>query len=243
MMRRHSKAAGGAMQESQYSQYGIQAGELAKNFDEFGADFLPELERVIETYAIPGPLQCLEWGSGLSTQLLNDLVVRRGGFLVTLDDNPEYLAGVAGALRHRNVVEAIPADLRGRIRGQEHEDRELAYSTAPLARDTDFDLVLIDGRRRLECSFSALLMTHEKSLVVLHDYRRARYQAVAAFYDTLELGNQFRVMRPKPAVLAALAPGREETRRSHCGLAYTPARPVQRQLHGWKRIWAKFKPR
>ena len=233
------------MQESAspYSKYGILAGELAKPFDEFGADFLPELARVIEAYAISGPLLCLEWGSGLSTQLLNDLVVRRGGFLVTLDDNPEYLAGVAGALSHRDVVEAIPADLRGRIRGQEHEDRELAYSTAPLARGADFDLVLIDGRRRLECSFSALLMAHEKSLVVLHDYRRARYQAVAAFYDTLELGNQFRVMRPKPAVLAALAPARAEIRSSHRGLASTPARPVKKQLHGWKRIWAKFKPR
>jgi hypothetical protein len=227
--------------QNSYAQYGIQAGELAKNFDEFGADFLPELERVIDAYAPPGALQCLEWGSGLSTQLLNDLVARRGGFVVTVENNPEYLASVASALSQPELVEAVAADLTGSRRGQQEQDLQLAYSTAPLARGTDFDLVLIDGRRRLECSFCSLLMTHANSLVILHDYRRARYQAVGAFYDTVELGNQFRVMRPKPGILAALGGGRDDMRRVHAGLPHAVPPPTKKQLHGWRRILAKVK--
>lgn len=225
---------------SSYTQYSIQAGELDKNFDEFGADFLPELERVIEAYAPPGPLQCLEWGSGLSTQLLNDLAARRGGFVVTVENNPEYLAGVAGALTKPELVEAIAADLTGPMRGQEFADPELAYSTVPLARGMDFDVVLIDGRRRLECSYTALLMTHANSLVILHDYRRARYQAIGAFYDTVELGHQFRVMRPKSGVLAALNGAREEIRRVYSGLPHAVPHPTaKKRKHWWKRLLRK----
>ena len=35
-------------------------------------------------------------------------------------------------------------------------------------------------------------------IVVLHDYRRRRYDMVRVLFDIVEDGSQFRVMRPKP---------------------------------------------
>lgn len=50
-------------------------------------------------------------------------------------------------------------------------------------------------------------------LFVLHDYLRTRYQVVQSFFDTIEAGPQFLVMRPRPELLRALEPSRDETRR------------------------------
>ena len=63
----------------------------------------------------------------------------------------------------------------------------------------------------MECALVASLLCHEDSVVLLHDYRRARYQVARAFYDIVEDGPQFRVMRPKPALLDARPPWHELT--------------------------------
>jgi hypothetical protein len=43
-------------------------------------------------------------------------------------------------------------------------------------------------------------LCHPDTIVVLHDYRRRRYQPVKALYEILEDGSQFRVMRLLPNV-------------------------------------------
>jgi hypothetical protein len=85
-----------------------------------------------------------------------------------------------------------------------NSDQELNYSTFPLSLKKTFDIILIDGRRRMECAFIAATLCHEKTLVILHDYRRARYQPVLALFDVVEDGAQFRVLRIKSTALQAL---------------------------------------
>ena len=41
----------------------------------------------------------------------------------------------------------------------------------------------------------ATLLSHPDTIVVLHDYRRTRYQPMKALYEVIEDGSQFRVMR------------------------------------------------
>ena len=180
--------------------------------DFYGADFLLELRRIVESYAPRKTNYFLEWGSGLSTLLLAEIVTERRGHLVTIDNDPPYLEAVSKAVQDQSVITALALDLIGARNNQ--SDPELNYSTQPLSFDRNFDFILIDGRRRLECAYSSLLLVERDSVVVLHDYRRTRYQVVHSFYDTIEAGPQFLVMRPKPELLRALEPSREKTRRS-----------------------------
>jgi predicted O-methyltransferase YrrM len=179
--------------------------------DFYGSDFLPELRRVLESITSWRTNNLLEWGSGLSTLMLADVAAHRGGHLVTLDNDPKYLGAVSKAVPDQSSITALAVDLIGPRNNQ--SDPELNYTTLPLSFDRDFDFVLIDGRRRLECAFCSLLLTHAESVIVLHDYRRTRYQLVHSFFDTIEAGPQFLVMRPKPELLRALEPSRHETRR------------------------------
>ncbi len=59
----------------------------------------------------------------------------------------------------------------------------------------------------MECAFIASLLCHDKTVVVVHDYRRLRYQPIFALFDRIEDGREFRVLRPRPSVLAAMAQG------------------------------------
>ena len=178
--------------------------------DFYGSDFLPELLRVVESYSSSRTNNFLEWGSGLSTLLLADLVAQRGGHLVTLDNNPDYDSAVSKVVPDQSSITALAVDLVGPRNNQ--QDPGLHYATVPLSLERDFDFVLIDGRRRLECAFCSLLLTHLESIVVLHDYRRTRYQVVHSFFDTIEAGSQLLVLRPKPEILRALEPTRDEIR-------------------------------
>jgi hypothetical protein len=54
----------------------------------------------------------------------------------------------------------------------------------------------------MECAMVATLVSHSGTIVILHDYRRARYQSVRLLFDIIEDGPQFRVMRPSDIVLA-----------------------------------------
>lgn len=57
----------------------------------------------------------------------------------------------------------------------------------------------------MECAFIAMLLCHEKTIVVVHDYRRLRYQPILALFDLIEDGREFRVLKSRPSVLSAVA--------------------------------------
>ena len=179
-------------------------GELLSSLT-FGADYLDEYRRVILQHVAPVTGAFLEWGAGHTTvalaQLRKELGVRT---LCTIDHNRAYLQAVLAATPRFEGLRAYARELQGPSCAV--DDPELAYATAPLAWRESFDFIFIDGRRRMECAFVAALLCHERTVVALHDYRRARYQAVLAFYDILEDGRQFRVMRLKPALLGLRPP-------------------------------------
>src|SRR5215207_445590 len=80
-------------------------------------------------------------------------------------------------------------------------DPELAYSTSPLLLGEVFDFIYIGGRRRMECALTSALLAHEETIIVLHDYRRGRYQPIRALFDIVEDGVAFRVMKPRRELL------------------------------------------
>jgi hypothetical protein len=170
--------------------------------DAFGTDYLSELRRVIDQYVRPVTRAFLEWGTGNSTLAIlqwRDTLALDNFF--TIDDDQTYLDELVRQLPPWSGFHPLCADLVGPKASD--RDPELNYSTLPLTLASQFDFIFIDGRRRLECALVAALLCHQDSVVVLHDYRRGRYQPIKALYDIVEDGPQFRVMRPRRGILLA----------------------------------------
>jgi len=172
--------------------------------------YISEFRRVLETYAASGVRSILEWGSGLTTQMLAEHASSLAEFelLLTIDSNAPYQEAVFAARERPAFLQMAALDLVG----PQSLAPELPYSTYPLGLGRKFDLIFIDGRRRMECAFIATLLCHDKTVIVVHDYRRLRYQPILALFDLVEDGREFRVLRPRPSVLAAMAESGWQTR-------------------------------
>ena len=167
---------------------------VTRSSDSWGLDYLSELRRILDQYVKPTTRAFLEWGSGNTTlaiiQWRDTLVVDR---FFSIDDNAAYLAELLPQFPQWSGFHPMFANLTGPTVND--RDQELNYSTLPLTLESQFDFIFIDGRRRLECAFVASLLCHPDTVVVLHDYRRRRYEPMKAIYDVVEDGSQFRVMR------------------------------------------------
>lgn len=167
----------------------------------YGHDYTRQLLEVLKR-ACRGRerLSMLEWGSGFSTLAAQHLFARllRSYRIDTVDNYQPYQDAVkAATLGGRTAqVRFHLADVTGPGRSQ--ADPELAYSTLPLAFGVRYDLIFIDGRRRMECAFIAAMLAHEDATIVLHDFRRGRYQPILALFEVVEDYGQFRVMRVRP---------------------------------------------
>jgi hypothetical protein len=171
----------------------------------YGRRYVQEFQRVLHSFAAHDVKAMLEWGGGLTTQILAAHAEALGTveLLLTIDNKPEYQKAIFAERPRPAFLKEIVLDLTGPC--QSRRDPELAYSTYPLGLERKFDFIFIDGRRRMECAFIAAMLCHERTVVAIHDYHRARYQPVRALFDVVEDGSEFRVMRPRPAVLAAIA--------------------------------------
>lgn len=142
-------------------------------------------------------IRMLEWGTGFSTiaaQYVFDRMLSRYS-VDTLDNFAPYQAAVKAVLRSggKARIRFHLADVTGPGRSQ--RDPELAYSTLPLSFAEQYDVIFIDGRRRMECALVAALLAKPDATIILHDFRRGRYQAVLALFDVIEDYGQFRLMR------------------------------------------------
>jgi hypothetical protein len=165
--------------------------------------YLGELAEIAGRYCGGRTGNILEWGSGISSLMLSDfLAERQRGYLLTIDHNQPYLRAVVSAASASEVVTALAIDTVGPRESE--SDLCLSYSTVPLHYPDTFDLISIDGRRRMECALTAALISHEETVVIIHDYRRWRYQSVLGLFDVVTDGEQFRVLRLKPGMRAIL---------------------------------------
>ena len=184
--------------------------------DKFRPLYVSEFKRVLETWCKDDARNIIEWGSGLTTQILADHAMRLPAvdLFLSIDSNAAYQSAIFADRETPDFLTTVTPDLTG---PQSHAP-ELAYSTYPLKYGRKFDLIFIDGRRRMECAFISMLLSHEKTIVVIHDYRRLRYQPILTLFDVIEDGPEFRVLKPRPSVLSAIADS------AGTGFAYSAAR-------------------
>jgi len=177
----------------------------------YGSPYLDEFSGIISKYAAGKSLfRMLEWGSGF-TSLLAPMVLDSRGVdfrLESIDDNPRYQRDLAKFVYAPGRIEFRLEDLTGP--GKSQADPELNYSTSPLRNREGYDFIFIDGRRRVECAYIAALVSSPETIVVIHDFRRGRYQPVLGLFEVVEETEQFRVMKLRKGVHEALKPGRAE---------------------------------
>ena len=180
-------------------------GGVVRSSHAYGADYLSEFQRILLHQVRPQTRAYLEWGTGHTTlamlELRNQLAIDN---LFSIEDNQSFLDQLLPQLPQWSGFHPICLDLQGPKLGD--RDPELNYSTWPLSLKRKFDFIFIDGRRRMECAFIATLLCHADTIVMLHDYRRARYQPIKALYDIVEDGSQFRVMRLRKSLYPSGTP-------------------------------------
>ena len=114
---------------------------------------LLELADIARKAGTAGQLNVLEWGSGESTAVLFAEICRReSGRLVTIDHDSSYQAQVLAGLAGRSGLIPFVADLAGNL---DSSSAEPNYATLPMTLLRGWDLIVIDGRRRLECALVA----------------------------------------------------------------------------------------
>jgi hypothetical protein len=167
---------------------------------------------------LPSPLDSiLEWGAGSSTIQFCFLARIAGAkYFLSLDEHLPYLKTVTKFLGSCRELESCAANLFA----PENEGSELnqyGYTTAPLAKRRNFDVILVDGRARSECLFVAALLVSERGFVILDDTRRHRYTPALRFFTVEKTNIKTSRLRLKPELrpffqgfLASLPPVQEQ---------------------------------
>nr|WP_312162082.1 hypothetical protein [Brevundimonas diminuta] len=160
---------------------------------QYGSDYSSEFRRILQTYVPLSARNYLEWGAGYTTKMMVEHIGQSGAdMFVTIDNNASYLGDVVKDIKC-SYINPVSISIDGPCLND--RDKGYNYSSYPLSLNRKFDFIFIDGRRRVECSFVASLLCHDETIVVMHDYRRERYQSVRALYNVVEDGVQFRVMK------------------------------------------------
>jgi len=183
----------------------------------YGNDYLEEFHRLIANYSTQHVRAVLEWGSGSTTKVLYQFCKERNAeVLLTIDDNQAYLQAFVEVLPKDPIIMAKSLGLTGPCASQ--SDAGFNYSCFPLSLRRKFDVIFVDGRRRMECMLVAAVLSHEETIVLLHDYRRQRYQYISFLFDIIHEGEQFRLFKLKKSVLEATTADREKVLERFLGL-------------------------
>ncbi|WP_156181116.1 hypothetical protein [Desulfovibrio sp. TomC] len=176
--------------------YGFTYNDKYYSENTYGEDYVPEFCRVIENASVHGSNNVLEYGSGITSLVLLDYCSKWNSQLfVTIDDNKEYQDAIFENRNKPSFFKPITQSINGECKND--RDLSLNYSTYPLSLGIKFDIIFIDGRRRVECAFISALLSNQCTTIIMHDYRRLRYQPILSIFDIVEDGPQFRLLRLK----------------------------------------------
>ena len=157
-------------------------------------------------------LRILEWGTGFSTFVFYNAVLSgRASRLVSIDNNAPYAEAF---WRLMPPLDGFDRVLRNEIGPTKtSSDVGLHYASHPLSCGHDFDLIYIDGRRRMECAVNAAMVAHPETMIVIDDGLRSRYQVIRCLCEEVATLGHGVIYRIRPEVYAALQPGRVDLMR------------------------------
>lgn len=144
----------------------------------------PAMRRVEEFLAERPEARVFEFGAGASTAWL----ARRAGEVDSVEHDAEYVAYVQELLADTpgvklHAVPPTPATAKTVIRSQRHGHQDLDFADYVATIDQvggPFDLVVVDGRARMDAFRRALEHLKDDGVVVFDNIRRKRYWEVVS---------------------------------------------------------------
>lgn len=161
--------------------------------------YMSEFIYLIDKYSGSETKNILEWGTGFTTRWLCAIAEkRRSELFVAVDTNAEYLSNVIAFMPQSSFTLEAHAVMEIGDTDDFSQSPAFHYATFPFKYEKHFDLIFIDGRRRNECLMAAAVLLSEHGFVIIHDFRRKRYELGISFFQTVEDFFGFRVLKRNP---------------------------------------------
>lgn len=190
----------------------------------YGSDYEMELRQIARRVAKKN-VAVLEFGAGESTGIWAEQFSGLAPLIISIDHEKDYLKRVAESLPDANVQFRC-FDLEGSKESQ--SDQHLTYSTYQYGLNRYFDLIYIDGRRRLECALVSSFSATDDTLVVIHDHARSRYALMRDLYHDEEVFGQFLILR-RPKLKRRVSSASKE-RRAIVQVVSSPAIKIEHAI-------------
>jgi hypothetical protein len=143
------------------------AGFLEGNFSEELLAILHRHGAIVRHY--------LEWGSGESTAAMAEYAKANGAELfLSIDHVAQRLRQTAANIAKHRFLHFRFIDCENLAKS----NTDIAYISYPLHLGTQFDVIVIAGKWRMECALSAAAVLAPDGLVIVHDEDRARFRAM-----------------------------------------------------------------
>lgn len=125
----------------------------------------------------------LEYGSGESTIEISKIVKK----IVSIEHQKVWYDKVKSiSPSNCDLILQIPDEVydEGGLDGTYEQFK--SYINSPVGMDT-FDIILIDGRARVECAKVCSKFSNENTIIFVHDFFREEYQEIKNFLDIVEI--------------------------------------------------------
>ena len=126
------------------------------------------------------PKNILEWGPGISTQLMEEVCPK--ATIYTFEHLKQYSDYWKVLLK--STVFLV-------------EDLDRYCKADNILFETKFDLIFVDGRRRVDCLRTALKLIRDDGVVILHDAERNEYNEGIELFDKVEYDDGTVVLKKK----------------------------------------------
>jgi len=171
-------------------------------FEDEGDDDIFEKE-MLEVAKGKKRIDVLEWGTGYSTKYYSDVLARED--INFTWDSVEYdkrWAKAIGSLELEEGViiylfdeEVMRIDDRRALRSNNYPMKE--YINFPITEKRKYDLILVDGEKRVPCLRVALKVLKKDGIVILHDAQRKEYREGMSLYNGKHLSEKLWIGRKK----------------------------------------------
>ena len=124
----------------------------------------------------------LEYGSGIST----NEIAKKCKSILSIEHQEEWYNKLKPQLLDNCEIILKKPDLpyiEGGHCGTYEEFK--SYVEAPLNKGP-FDIILIDGRARVSCSSVVKTISHDNTIIFIHDYDRPEYREALSYLELIE---------------------------------------------------------
>ena len=131
------------------------------------------------------PQKILEWGPGTSTKVMLDSCP--DSEIYTIEHSTKWFKRAKTKFSKYDNVQLLQKSV-----GKNSSYASTGFKFAP------YDLIFVDGRRRVECCFVAMQCISEDGVILLHDCERKNYRSIVdSFIDIIEERDGTLVFRAK----------------------------------------------